>query len=73
MDNIFKNYSYDEQYKCSSITDSIHFNKLMYLIVHFQEFPDGRNELIKYILTHRNEINEKNEKGWTALMIAVKK
>ena len=61
-------YDYHKEYNCSSITKSKYFNKLMFLLINIDKID--MKILINYILSNKNEINEKNEKGWTALHIA---
>lgn len=65
-DPIFKGYDINTEYPCSPMTLSKNFTKLMYLIINLVDIEI----IINYILQHPNEINKKNEKGWTALMIA---
>ena len=59
---MFNNYSFDTEYPCSPVTSSKGFTKLMYLVI-------NQKVILKEDL-EKLEINEKNEKGWIALMIA---
>ena len=61
---MFNNYSFDTEYPCSPVTTSKGFTNLMYLIINQKIILKEDLEKLK------SEINEKNEKGWTALMIA---
>ena len=78
--NIFENYNYENNYYYSPTTFCNHFNKLMYLIINIDKmknqyiFSDHTiYEIIEeHIKKNNNEINEKNSKGWTALMIAAR-
>ena len=56
-------YSYEKIYQCSPITECKNFTKLMYMII--MNIP-----IDSYIKDNKEEINKKNEGGWTALMIA---
>jgi ankyrin repeat protein len=70
MDNVFASYDYENIYRCSKITSSRHFTKLMYLVINNKKY--GNDILRKYILENKEEINKKNNIGWTALMIAAR-
>ena len=62
----------DAIYPCSSITRSIGFTNLMYLVYNTREHPEYLIQ-IKYILDHYpEELDKQNDIGWTALMIAVR-
>lgn len=59
------NYNYKTAYDCSPSTQSKHFSRLQYMII--KSFP--YTEIQNYESQHIDEINYKNKKGWTALMI----
>ena len=61
---MFNNYSFDTEYPRSPVTSSKGFTKLMYLVNNQKVILKEDLEKLKL------EINEKNEKGWTASMIA---
>uniref|UniRef100_A0A6G6ADR8 Ankyrin repeat-containing protein n=1 Tax=Borely moumouvirus TaxID=2712067 RepID=A0A6G6ADR8_9VIRU len=65
-------YSYETSFPCSQYTISKYFTKLMYLIITERNHPNGHQRIINYLKDNKNrqKINQKNEKGWTALMIA---
>ena len=56
----------NEEYMCSNYTKSKGFTPLMKLVMSTKLNPN----LNKYIKNHIDIINEQNEKGWTALMLA---
>lgn len=74
MENIlFKEYSYENTYNCSPVAQSKHFNKLMYLLSHINILQkkhsdiDIKKVITNYIINNPQEINQKNNGGWTAL------
>ena len=64
--NLFEHYNYNTIYDCSPFTKCKYFNKLMYLIINKTDF----HVISNYLINNLNEINQVNEYGWTALMIA---
>lgn len=66
LDEIFEEYSINEEYDCTIFDRSKLCTKLMYLIIKKEKL-----EYIKFYLENNpHEINLKNEKGYTALIIA---
>ena len=63
---IFEDYSIEKEYDCSPITRCAGFTKLMVLVINTNKYP----ELIKDIYLYKDIINEKNDLGWTALILA---
>ena len=70
MDNIFDGYDYEKEYDCSKNKKCNHFSKIMFLIIHVNSIPNGHAILRNYVSTNKNEVNNKNSEGWTALHIA---
>ena len=70
MDNIFDGYDYEKEYECSPFEKCNHFSKLMFLIINVNNIPNGNSIIKNYILSNRDEIDKKNAKEQTALMIA---
>ncbi|QTF48964.1 putative ankyrin repeat protein [Acanthamoeba polyphaga mimivirus] len=67
-----KPYDYEESYPCCQDATSRYFSKLMYLIISEKNSIDGHKNIISHLSkkNRRKKINNRNEKGWTALMIA---
>ena len=62
----FADYNYEEEYYCSLNEKLKHCTRLMYLIIKHHD----AEVVEKYLLEHPEEINAKNQRGWTALMLA---
>lgn len=60
----------NKSYRCSKYIKSTGFTFLMYLVIKSKKINNCNVELYKYILSHRDELDKQNTKGWTALMIA---
>lgn len=63
--NIFDDYKSNNEYNCSDDVKSNNFTKLMYLIVSGNNYDTISN----YLSDNSHEVNIKNSKGWTPLMI----
>lgn len=63
------NINSNTEYNCSVHTTSTNFTPLMYLVSKARKL-NCNSKLKEYILTHKDELNKQNTKGWTALMIA---
>lgn len=66
----FMAYSSEKEYMCSPNTKSKGFTKLMMLVMMTGEFPSLNSEIRKMITNDPKSINDVNEEGWTALMLA---
>ena len=66
MDNIFDGYDYVKEYERWPNKKCNHFSELMFLIINVNNIPNGHTLLKNYILTNKNEINNKNAEGWTS-------
>lgn len=60
-----------EEYNCSPLTKSRGFTKLMHMVMSMRE-NENYDELKEHILKYPNELDAQNEKGWTALILAVR-
>ena len=60
------------EYPCSQYTNSKGFTKLMKLVMMTGKNPDIIIDIKNMIKHNKNMIDIKNEKGWTALMIAAR-
>lgn len=63
--NILDEYKFSNEYNCTEKIKSNNFTKLMYLIVSGNDY----NTISNYLLENSHQVNMKNSKGWTALMI----
>lgn len=66
-DDIFKDYDYCREYVYDYHTNKkcYRFSKLMYLLSISSKID--RNKILKYIATHKDEINKENKAGYTSL------
>src|SRR3954454_17610880 len=67
--NLFAEYDYKKIYNCRKYTKCNHFSKLMYLIINSNII--NYDDMVDYINKNKEEINDQNAEGWSALMIAV--
>ena len=58
-------YDYNKEYDCSFFAKSKHFSKLMFYIININKIQDSGLFIENYIKNNKNEIDHKNEKGWT--------
>jgi ankyrin repeat protein len=65
MKDIYNNFDANNEYPCSKNTKSKGFTLLMFTIINSNE-----DEVKKILESNLECINDKNDKGWTALMIA---
>ncbi|ANB50760.1 putative ankyrin repeat protein [Powai lake megavirus] len=65
-------YDYNYNYPCNEYVTCKYFTKLMYLIIYEKIIDDCHNKIIKEIKLCGNNIDAKNELGWTALMLAAR-
>nr|WBF70611.1 putative ankyrin repeat protein [Megavirus caiporensis] len=65
-------YDYNYNYPCNEYVTCKYFTKLMYLIIYEKIIDDCRNKIIEEIKLCGNNIDAKNELGWTALMLAAR-
>ena len=70
--NIFDDYDYEKKYEYAPDLKCNHFSKLMFLIINVNNISNGHTILKDYVICNRDEINNKNAKGWTALHIAAR-
>lgn len=67
----FFDHSEIKEYKCSSTASSTGFTILHKLVIMTHKYPNLNNFLVEYLKDYPN-INETNNKGWTALHLAAK-
>ncbi|ANB50222.1 putative ankyrin repeat protein [Powai lake megavirus] len=74
--NAIESYDFNKEYilyitKCIN-TKCRYFTKLMWLINHENILSNGHEKIIRHLKKEKNlkKINDENEKGWTALMMA---
>lgn len=65
-----RNYSHDGYYPYYNRKYCNNFTELMYLVIVEKNRSDGYNNIKKHLADNIETINYRNEKGWTALMIA---
>ena len=66
MDNIFDDYDYEKEYDCDQYIKCNHFSKIMFLIIKINSIPNGYTLLKDYVISNKNEINNKNSEEWTS-------
>jgi len=66
--NTLKNFEPSGSYRCSPLTESKGFTKMMYLLIMLdcKKYAERIND---YIARHAKHINTQNDEGWTALHI----
>lgn len=74
--DVIESYDFNKEYaiyitKCINIKCR-YFTKLMWLINHENILSNGHEKIIRHLKKEKNlkKINDENEKGWTALMMA---
>lgn len=65
-------YDYNYNYPCNEYVTCKYFTKLMYLIIYEKIIDDCHSKIIEEIILCKNNIDAKNELGWTALMLAAR-
>jgi len=68
--DIYKGPDPNIEYFCSNDAKSKGFTLLMKWVLLTKKCPHLNEKIKNYIKSHPKEINKKNEKGWTALMLA---
>ena len=60
----------DIKYPCSPVTESKGFSRLMWLVIHLDDFSEFLPR-IKHIIAHStpSQLDYQNDNGWTVLMI----
>jgi ankyrin repeat protein len=66
MELLLKSYDVNNEYVCSPLLKCKGFSILMFIVTNTRKYP----ELNVLIPKYKHIINEKNDEGWTALMIA---
>lgn len=64
-ESFFRGYSYSFQYSYDGTNTCKGFSKLMYLLLKSKEVD--KNKIIQYIANNKDQINSKNEVGFTSL------
>ncbi|AUV58450.1 ankyrin repeat protein [Bandra megavirus] len=68
---MINNFDFSKEYKCSPTIICGGFTKLMYIVAYENEINDAKNIIISEVNNNDlNYINQKNDLGWNALMIA---
>lgn len=62
-------FDIETEYECCPDIKSKGFTKLMMLVMKTIEHPETNRDIDDYLMGYPNEINKKNKKGWTALML----